>query len=73
MVVPHFLQYRTLLPSFSYRRRRACVVALFADQHHVGNADGHFLRESAALRIALAAADVLVNQVDSFDDQLAGL
>src|SRR5687767_2072188 len=47
------------------------LVALAADEHHVGKLNRHLLREPAALRVSLAAANVLINAIDPLDDDLA--
>ena len=72
----HRTSCRTVLwlPSSAVAGAEACrLVALRADQQHVGDLDRHLLRQPAALRIPLAAAHVLVDPIDAFDDQLAGL
>src|SRR5262245_25809943 len=46
------------------------TVALRADKHHVGGIDRHLLGEPASLRVFLARAHMLVDPVDSLDDDL---
>src|SRR5262249_60014229 len=47
-----------------------CGSARLANVFHIRKLNGHFLREHAALRILLAAADVLLDSVDAFNDRL---
>ena len=69
----HFLQKRSLLPS-SRKRAPNRVAAPHDVQTYftVRKLDRHFFAEHAALRVLLAAADVLLDAVHAFDDGLAG-
>src|SRR6516225_7827622 len=44
-----------------------------AVNHHVGDADRHLLRETAALLVVAVGLQVLVHPVDTLDDDLARL
>src|SRR5262245_15209555 len=45
--------------------------ALTAEQQNIADLQRHLFREAAALRILLAAADVLIDTINAFDDEAA--
>src|SRR5262249_8187649 len=47
------------------------AAARLAEQQHVGDVDGRFLGQPPAARVLLARLEVLVHQVDAFDQDLA--
>ena len=54
-------------------RSRAAASQASQTNSTLDELDRHLLREPAALRVLLAAVDVLVHPVHALDDQLAGL